>query len=106
MLSAIACATSAFVLGQAQTLSTNGVDTLQWVVLTWLLLRWVRTCNDALLLTAGLVTAVAVQVKWLVPGVLDRGDRRRWMAGAKGVAAASRRCGGAGALCCWRRHRG
>ncbi|WP_435592751.1 ArnT family glycosyltransferase [Nocardia sp. bgisy118] len=66
-LTATACATSAFVLGQAQTLSTNGIDTLLWAVLAWLLVRWVRTRHDALLLTAGLVTAVAVQVKWLVP---------------------------------------
>ncbi|MFR9749532.1 ArnT family glycosyltransferase [Nocardia sp. 004] len=67
VLTAIACTTSAFVLGQAQTLSTNGIDTLLWAVLTWLPVRWVRTRNDALLLTAGLVTAVAVQVERLIP---------------------------------------
>ncbi|MFE1591179.1 ArnT family glycosyltransferase [Nocardia sp. NPDC058705] len=67
VLTAIGCATSAYILGQAQTLSTNAVDTLLWVVLTWLLVRWVRTRDDALLLAAGLVTVVAVQVKWLVP---------------------------------------
>ncbi|MGW0324369.1 ArnT family glycosyltransferase [Nocardia sp. NPDC003183] len=66
-LTAIACATSAFVLGQAQTLSTNAIDTLLWAVLTWLLVRWVRTRDDALLWAAGLATAVAVQVKWLIP---------------------------------------
>ncbi|MVU82691.1 glycosyl transferase family 39 [Nocardia sp. ET3-3] len=67
VVTAAACATSVLVLGQATTLSTNGIDTVLWVVLTWLLVRWVRTRQDGLLLAAGVVTAVDVQVKWLVP---------------------------------------
>ncbi|MFE3187536.1 ArnT family glycosyltransferase [Nocardia sp. NPDC059240] len=67
VLTATACATSVFALGEAQTLSTSVIDTLLWVVLTWLLVRWVRTRHDSLLLAAGFVTAVDLQVKWLVP---------------------------------------
>ena len=67
VVTATACATSFYLLGQAGTLSTNSIDTALWVVLSWLLVRWVRSRNDALLLVAGLVTAVAMQVKWLVP---------------------------------------
>lgn len=67
VLAATACATSVCVLGEAQTLSTNGIDTVLWVVLSWLIVRWVRTRQDSLLLVSGLVTAAALQVKWLVP---------------------------------------
>lgn len=67
VLTATACSTSFYLLGQAGTLSTNSIDTALWVVLTWLLVRWVRTRRDVLLLVAGLVTAVDMQVKWLVP---------------------------------------
>ena len=68
MLTAAACGTSFCLFGQqAQTLSTNGIDTALWVLLAWLILRWMRTRRDGLLLVAGLVTMVAIEVKWLVP---------------------------------------
>jgi Dolichyl-phosphate-mannose-protein mannosyltransferase len=67
VLAAAACASSVFALGQNQTLTTNGIDTALWVVLSWLIVRWVRTRQDALLLGAGLATVAALQVKWLVP---------------------------------------
>ncbi|ORB85587.1 glycosyl transferase family 39 [Mycobacterium kansasii] len=67
VVAAIACSTAFGVLGEAATLCTNGIDTALWVLLSWLLVRWVRTRHDGLLLAAGLVTVAALQVKWLVP---------------------------------------
>ncbi|MGC7100025.1 ArnT family glycosyltransferase [Amycolatopsis lurida] len=48
-------------------LATYTLDPFLWTVLTWLVVRWVRTRDDRLLLWAGLVTAVSLQVKFLVP---------------------------------------
>ncbi|HLS77245.1 MAG TPA: glycosyltransferase family 39 protein [Nocardia sp.] len=67
ILTALAYSTSSFLLLQGKVLSTNAVDTVLWVVITWLVVRWVRTRRDVLLLAAGLVTAVDMQVKWLIP---------------------------------------
>ncbi|MFI5783814.1 glycosyltransferase family 39 protein [Nocardia sp. NPDC051570] len=67
ILAAIAYASSPFLLVQATVLSTNAIDTALWVLLTWMLVRWVRTRDNGLLLWAGLVTAVDMQVKWIVP---------------------------------------
>lgn len=55
----------------ATTLATPVFDTLLWTVLSWLLVRWIRTysagaSDDRLLLYAGIVTAVALQVKFQV----------------------------------------
>ncbi|RBO94330.1 dolichyl-phosphate-mannose-protein mannosyltransferase [Nocardia puris] len=67
MLAATAYATSPFLLLQGKLLTTNAVDTVMWVVITWCVVRWVRTRRDGLLLAAALVTAVDMQVKWLIP---------------------------------------
>ncbi|SNY79470.1 Dolichyl-phosphate-mannose-protein mannosyltransferase [Nocardia amikacinitolerans] len=67
LLAAIAYATSPFLLLQGKMLTTNAIDTVLWVIVTWLVVRWVRTRRDALLLCAALVTAVDMQVKWLIP---------------------------------------
>ncbi|MEV5832904.1 glycosyltransferase family 39 protein [Nocardia sp. NPDC052112] len=64
---AIGYATSPFLLLQGKMLTTNAVDTVLWVIITWLVVRWVRTRRDRLLLCAALVTAVDMQVKWLIP---------------------------------------
>ncbi|MBF6170500.1 ArnT family glycosyltransferase [Nocardia blacklockiae] len=77
VLAALAYAGSPFLLVQGTQLSTNSVDTALWVLLTWLVVRWVRTRRDHLLLWAALVTAVDLQVKWLVPFL--------WVAIAAGV---------------------
>ncbi|MEE6179712.1 ArnT family glycosyltransferase [Mycobacterium sp. 050134] len=66
-LAALACSTAPGILGEATTLSTNIVDTALWTLLSWLVVRWARTRCDRLLLAAGLMTLVALQVKWLVP---------------------------------------
>ncbi|WP_280268226.1 ArnT family glycosyltransferase, partial [Nocardia wallacei] len=67
VLTALAYTTSPFLLVQGTQLATNTIDTALWVVISWLLVRWVRTRRDALLLWAALVTAVDMQVKWLIP---------------------------------------
>ena len=66
-LAAAGYATSPFLLMQGAMLTTNAVDTALWVIITWLLVRWVQTRRDVLLLIAALVTAVDLQVKWLIP---------------------------------------
>ncbi len=66
-LAAIGYASSPFLLLQGGLLTTNAVDTALWVIITWLLVRWVQTRRDGLLLIAALVTAVDFQVKWLIP---------------------------------------
>ncbi|MFE7745961.1 ArnT family glycosyltransferase [Nocardia sp. NPDC057455] len=78
VLAAAAYATSPFLLVQGDQLATNTIDTALWVVVSWLVVRWVRTRHDGLLMAAALVTAVDMQVKWLIPFF--------WIALAVGVA--------------------
>ncbi len=66
-LTAGAYATSTFLLLQSSLLATNAIDTPLWVAITWLVVRWVRTRQDRLLFAAGFVTAIDMQVKWLIP---------------------------------------
>ncbi|AYF79521.1 glycosyl transferase family 39 [Nocardia yunnanensis] len=80
-LAALGYASSPFLLLQGAMLTTNAVDTALWVIITWLVVRWVRTRADGLLLAAALLTAVDMQVKWLIPFF--------WLA----LAAASLLCG-------------
>ncbi|MFD4355256.1 ArnT family glycosyltransferase [Nocardia sp. NPDC058518] len=83
LISAAAYATSPFLLVQGGQLATNSIDGPLWVLITWLLVRWVRTRADVLLVWAGIVTAIDMQVKWLIPvfwicfgiGVLVYGPR-------------------------------
>ncbi|WP_245676983.1 glycosyltransferase family 39 protein [Nocardia acidivorans] len=67
VLAALGYATSPFLLLQGTMLTTNAVDTALWVIITWLVVRWVRTRDDWLLFAAALVTAIDMQVKWLIP---------------------------------------
>jgi hypothetical protein len=53
-------------MGPGHLLTTVTVDMFLWVLATWLLVRWVRLRDDRLLLWLGLVTAVALQTKWLI----------------------------------------
>ncbi|MEV6558862.1 glycosyltransferase family 39 protein [Nocardia sp. NPDC051756] len=78
LLTATAYATSPFLLVQGTQLATNTIDTALWVLISWLLIRWVRTRHDSLLLSAALATALDMQVKWLIPFF--------WIAVAIGVA--------------------
>ncbi|KZM73050.1 ArnT family glycosyltransferase [Nocardia terpenica] len=79
VLAALGYAVAPFLLIQGGQLSTNVVDIALWVVISWLIVRWVRTRRDVLLLWAGAVTALDMQVKWLIPFF--------WVALAVGVLA-------------------
>jgi hypothetical protein len=82
LLSAGAYATSPLVVTQG-VLSTFSFDATWVALISWLLVRWVRTGRDRLLVAAGVVAAVDMQVKWLIPiiwaclgiGVLAAGPR-------------------------------
>lgn len=67
-MAAGAYACSPFLLaGAGHILATHMLDAFLWTVVGWLLVRWVRLRDDRLLLAAGLVTAVDLQVKFLIP---------------------------------------
>lgn len=57
-------------VGLGHTLTTTAFDILLWTVLSWLVVRWVRVRlepnADRLLLWAGVVTAISVQVKFQI----------------------------------------
>jgi hypothetical protein len=68
VLAAGAFAVSTQFLGSGHYLATSTVDPFLWTLLLWLIVRWVRTRSDGLLVWAGVVTAVALNVKFLVLG--------------------------------------
>jgi hypothetical protein len=53
-------------VGSGHYLATSTIDPLLWTLVLWLLVRWVRTRNDALLVWLGVVTAVALNDKLLI----------------------------------------
>ena len=59
-------AVAPFIAAGGHLLATSTVDPLLWTVITWLIVRWVRTRQDRLLLWVGVVTAVSLQVKYLI----------------------------------------
>ncbi|QWF77895.1 ArnT family glycosyltransferase [Amycolatopsis sp. CA-230715] len=63
---AAAYALSFQLLASGHVLATSTVDPFCWVLVCWLVARWVRTRADRLLLLAGIVTAVAMQGKFLI----------------------------------------
>ncbi|WP_084654294.1 ArnT family glycosyltransferase [Nocardia altamirensis] len=67
IVAAAAYATSPFMVNQSAMLSTFAFDATFLAVVTWLLARWVRTRQDWLLFAAGIVAAIDIQVKWLIP---------------------------------------
>ncbi|UGT38820.1 glycosyltransferase family 39 protein [Nocardia yamanashiensis] len=66
LLAAFTYATSNLLVTQCA-LSTFSFDATLTAVITWLLIRWVRTRQDRLIIAAGLVAALDMQVKWMVP---------------------------------------
>jgi len=66
LIAAGAFAVSPNFLAGGHLLATSTFDPLMWVALTLLLVRWVRTHDDRLLLAAGAVTAVGLQIKFLL----------------------------------------
>ncbi|WP_214406877.1 glycosyltransferase family 39 protein [Pseudonocardia lacus] len=101
LITAGAFALAPIFLGGGHLLATSTFDPVLWTAVTWLVVRWVRTRSDRLLLVAGVVTAVALQVKFLIVGfwviailavlvVGPRGMLRRpalWAGGAIAVLA-------------------
>lgn len=82
-LAAFAYATTPFAVTQAAVLSTFAFDATLTALVSWLVIRWVRTRRDRLLIWAGVVAIVDLQVKWLIPAV--------WVGLAIGVAVAGPR---------------
>nr|WP_042181116.1 glycosyltransferase family 39 protein [Kibdelosporangium sp. MJ126-NF4]CEL14819.1 Dolichyl-phosphate-mannose-protein mannosyltransferase family [Kibdelosporangium sp. MJ126-NF4]CTQ96550.1 Dolichyl-phosphate-mannose-protein mannosyltransferase family [Kibdelosporangium sp. MJ126-NF4] len=84
VLTAGAYALSFQLLASGHVLATSTVDPFCWVLVSWLVVRWVRTRSDVLLLIAGMVTAIAMQGKFLLvffwlalaAGALIAGPRR------------------------------
>ncbi|MQA07448.1 MAG: glycosyl transferase, family 39 [Pseudonocardiaceae bacterium] len=68
LLTAGAFAVSSGFLSTGHYLATSTIDPFLWTVLLWLIVRWIRTRSDGLLVWAGVVTAVAINVKFLVLG--------------------------------------
>jgi hypothetical protein len=67
LISAGAFALAIQLLGTGHLLATSTFDPVLWTAITLLVVRWLRTRDDRLLLAAGLVTAVDLQVKFLIP---------------------------------------
>lgn len=101
LLTAAAVAGSPVLAGGGHVLATTPVDTFLWIVVTWLLVRWVRLRDDRLLLWVGVVTGIALQAKytivffWLVAGAViaifgprELLRRRHFWAGAAVAVAA------------------
>ncbi|MGW4132016.1 ArnT family glycosyltransferase [Amycolatopsis japonica] len=53
-------------LGSGHYLATSTIDPALWTLIAWLLVRWMRTRDDNLLLWLGVATAVALNVKLLI----------------------------------------
>ncbi|MFC8042065.1 glycosyltransferase family 39 protein [Nocardia sp. NPDC057353] len=70
VFAAVGAAGAPFLIFQSAALSTYAVDSLLVALLLWLLVRWVRTGRDGLLVGAALTAALAFQVKPLVPVLL------------------------------------
>ncbi|OLR93404.1 hypothetical protein BJP25_17955 [Actinokineospora bangkokensis] len=100
VITAAAYALSWQILASGHVLATSTVDPFLWVVVGWLVVRWARTRSDWALVWAGVVTAIAMQGKFLIAffwigivvGALAVGPRgllRRpalWVAGVITVA--------------------
>ena len=66
LIAAGAFAVSPNFLAGGHLLATSTFDPLMWIALTFLLVRWMRTRDDRLLLAGGVVTAVGLQIKFLL----------------------------------------
>ena len=67
---AIAAALSGFVLVVSHLLSTSSFDLLMWTLISWLLLRLLRTGDGRWWVPIGLASGLALENKWLVIGLL------------------------------------
>ena len=99
LLAAAVTALSGLVLGVTHMLATATVDMLLWTVLTFLVVRLLRSGDDRWWLAIGATVGVAMTNKWLVPllvialgcSVLAVGPRRIlrswWLVGGAALAA-------------------
>lgn len=67
VLAAVGCASCPWLITQTASLSTFALDSTAVAIVSWLLVRWVRVRRDRLLLIAGAVVAIDLQVKLLIP---------------------------------------
>ncbi|TDD83904.1 glycosyltransferase family 39 protein [Actinomadura darangshiensis] len=65
LLTAAAYAVCPFAVAAGHTFSTATLDLLLSTVIVWLVVRWVRTRDSRLLLAVGIVSALALNVKYL-----------------------------------------
>ncbi|WP_433734208.1 glycosyltransferase family 39 protein [Nocardia sp. CA-129566] len=70
LLAGLGYASCPFLVTQAATLSTFAFDATLSAVMVWLLLVWIRTHRDGVLLVAALVAALDSEVKLLIPVLL------------------------------------
>ncbi len=68
MLAAATFAVATQFVASGHYLATSTVDPFLWTLLLWLLVRWVRTRRDGLLVWAGVATAFALYTKFLIGG--------------------------------------
>lgn len=66
---AAACYATSGIVIVSHWLATYALDPFLWTVVTWLLVRWTRTRRDGLLVWAGVVTAVSLETKFLIPAL-------------------------------------
>lgn len=66
-MAALAYASTPAAVMQSAMLTTFALDATLTAAVSWLLIRWIRTRQDHLLVAAGLVAALDLQVKWLIP---------------------------------------
>ncbi|WP_067690344.1 glycosyltransferase family 39 protein [Nocardia jejuensis] len=78
VLAALAYAATPAAVLQSALLTTYALDATLTAMVSWLFIRWVRVRRDRLLVLAGAVAALDLQVKWLMPVT--------WMGLAAGVA--------------------
>jgi 4-amino-4-deoxy-L-arabinose transferase-like glycosyltransferase len=96
VLAAACWATAPFVMGAGHLMSTSPFDVLVWTLLGYLLIRWIRTRDDRLLLALGPVLGVGMLIKnlpilyavALLAGVLLAGPREVFRRPQLWVAAA------------------
>lgn len=67
ILAALGYASCPYLITQTASLSTFALDSTATAIVIWLLVRWVRLRADRLLVVAGVVAAIDLQVKLLLP---------------------------------------
>ncbi|TFV54722.1 glycosyl transferase family 39 [Mycobacterium sp. PS03-16] len=65
-VTAVAQATGVWVTLSGHWLTPYALEPVQWLLLIWLMVRWVRTRHDRLLLAAGVVAGIAALTKFQV----------------------------------------